>query len=401
MPDRRSEEDMRKIQVILGLCAICIAANTVRGQTKHIYLIKAFNCNGGPAERSQTGFRIQGLHGIITALHGVAGCRTIKAQSETGTILFDVLSLGRADFGKDVALLISSELSSLPADGLPAATEPEFASLESIKVAGHPFGIKLLNTQLLLRDPPTKALRDLLDSDSLAALTARKSPDPAISVLSVQGTLLPGHSGAPVFNSKNLVIGVANGGLKGGTTEITWAIPISSIEWQPVEPPLTQRINQVASLHSGSAFSFDENIPPLFPIIQEETKTFSKGEMKSTIVVSADGNLQITTHIRGTNTVDGFCGHISVWFFDKAGNRLGTFGMGPDHQWCVGSGIEATLGGGARTRVDRQDIPVPKDVINQTASVSIIQLEGPGKNSAELIKTFLNQALSSRRPVQQ
>lgn len=392
---------MRYIQVVFLIILYLGLTDITYSQSEHIFLIKAFDCASGPKNRTQTGFRIRGRKGIITALHGVAGCGTVKAQSKQGPLLSSSLLPAEVDIENDLVLIISDELRSGNDDGLSPAASSSFTPQQSVAVTGHPYGIASLTTQVILRNPPTRPLRDLLTQDALSALSVRKSPDPSITVLSLQGAVVPGNSGAPIFNSSGEVIGVANGGLFGGSTDITWAIPWQHVRMQAISQPLSGRLDQIGTMNSAALFSFDENIPPKFPIVLEERKDFSKGQMTTKIIVTADGKLDATTVTRGTATFDGFCGNVTFWFFDKTGNNLGVYGMGQDHQWCVGSGVESAVGGGARLRTDRQEIIVPNNVINQTNSVSIVHIEGPGKRTPELLSQFLGRAVESKKPVEQ
>src|ERR1035441_6399066 len=120
-------------------------------------------------------------------------------------------------------------------------------------------GITLLSTDLLLRNPPMRRLGDLLPSSLARRLQTRNSPDINIEVLSIQGHLLPGHSGAPILNAKGQVIGIANGGLQTGEVEISWAVPIEKISL--VRSDGARDFARVKLIPPESLFSLDSSDP--------------------------------------------------------------------------------------------------------------------------------------------
>lgn len=196
-------------------------------QERYVYLVNNSD------RVALTGFRVRGTKGIITALHGVVGARTIKAYTATGDKLFEPLRLQKVDIASDIALLWSPELDIMPADGFEVATNVNWATLKTVKVVGYPIKMDLkdITTSMEVRETPMEKLTLLLNKDTRSRLVRRKSPDPAIEVLSLQGFLNPGHSGAPVLNSAGQLVAVGNGGLQLGTG-LGWAIPFGRIRWE-------------------------------------------------------------------------------------------------------------------------------------------------------------------------
>jgi hypothetical protein len=240
------------IKCLMLSAALLMFAPAALAQDEHVYLIKMFDCTHKPVERSQTGFRVQGLKGIITALHGVADCRRVTA-SKKGLLLDQPLSVKQIDKDRDVALLSSEQVDGAPGGGLSVAEDVVWETLRDVKVYGHPYGISNLDTTLILRNPPLKTLKDLLPAAPLSTLKERRSPNHLIKVLSLQGNLLPGHSGAPILDSRGRVVGVANGGLKEGEVGISWAIPFKDIEWEEAGG----KLKELALLNPEVLFSFD------------------------------------------------------------------------------------------------------------------------------------------------
>jgi hypothetical protein len=195
-------------------------------------------CAQPPIERTQTGFRVkdQALVGIVTALHGVAGCKTINAIPDGEFAPLLDLTISQVDIVRDVALLGSKQLAALPLDGLVPELKKAESIYEGLQLIGYHSGIA--------RQAPPEAvtlreitdLVDLVPDQLLRALGKRRSPALDIHVLNINGNLLPGHSGAPILNGNQRVVGVGNGGIDLGRVEWGWAIPWQDIDWKMVVP---------------------------------------------------------------------------------------------------------------------------------------------------------------------
>jgi hypothetical protein len=55
-------------------------------------------------------------------------------------------------------------------------------------------------------------------------------PQKDLPILYLNGSLLPGYSGAPIYNVKGELIGIGDGGLEGGQVNVSWAIPAYFID---------------------------------------------------------------------------------------------------------------------------------------------------------------------------
>jgi hypothetical protein len=224
---------------------------------QNIYLVKASDCLHEPKERALTGFRVRGVPGIITALHGVADSTNITVTSVDGKFKSGSVTLAKVDVKNDLALLSSPELVRTQAEGLETAPNPAAANTK-VYVVGYPLSTYLEETKLpfTVGDPPLYELGRKLDVNLRDALLKRNSPNPSISVLFVIGPLHPGHSGAPVLDSKNRVIAIANGSIR-EFAGYGWAIPYHGIAWRPVQGNLDFRaLKQYAT--NISLFSFDD-----------------------------------------------------------------------------------------------------------------------------------------------
>lgn len=245
------------IKWLMTLAILFLGAAPACSQEANVYLVKMFGCTNKPFERSQTGFRVLGIQGLVTALHGVADCKQITATSRKGLFLTQHLTIKKTDADHDIVLLSSPELDGSADGGLSVAANVDWESLSSVKAYGHPYGISSLERTLTLRHPPLTALKELLPVDALSILKKRTSPNHLINVLSLQGNLLPGDSGAPILDSNNHVIGVANGGLKQGFVGISWAVPFKDIEWDS-SVDSANRLRDLAQLDPHVLFSSAE-----------------------------------------------------------------------------------------------------------------------------------------------
>lgn len=241
----------------VGPVALCLAAlllvvrASAADQTEHVYLVYI------PGTRNhepllQTGFRLAGTKGIVTALHGVADGRRFSAL--TGQRTLRDLSLVAVDVDRDLALLLSKELDLAEAEGLRPAQAPP-APGAPLEVCGHPGGIDdlICRKDVRVANPGLQALRGLVPPESSKTFLERRSPSGDISVLRLEASLVPGESGAPVLNAAREVVAVVDGGLLGGVAGIAWAMPLP-IKWRPVDEE-GRRLGTLAALRPQDLFA--------------------------------------------------------------------------------------------------------------------------------------------------
>jgi len=249
----------------IALCAIPIAAMPQTGHEEIFVYVVTIPATDHHKMVIQTGFRLRGTKGIITALHGVVDGKEFSAKNEQGDVL-NRLTIASVDIADDLAVLRSKELENRPEEGLnPGQNQPPAGA--RLRVLGHPGGINLYAKTAYVGDPVLKALHTLLFGPIAEALNARASPSDQINVLNVEGNLVPGDSGAPVLDSGNGVVGVVDGGLQGGLAGISWAIPIYDVlntdRWQ-LASSASSRLGDLAKMDVSNLFALEvvDDSPP-------------------------------------------------------------------------------------------------------------------------------------------
>ncbi|MBY5561076.1 trypsin-like peptidase domain-containing protein [Rhizobium leguminosarum] len=190
--------------------------------------VQASGCKSDSGIITQTGVRVKGFDGYLTALHGVIGCHTIlvSIDGEGKTKPLRVTD-SRVDLANDVALLTAPDL---PGDGgRPAATSVN--PKEELTIVGFP-GATNSPWYLTVDVTPVETSRRWIDADPTAVsmIQDRKLPSGATSpgiyrqMITVQGPVAAGHSGAPVWNGKGEVVGLAEGGLS--SKAASFVVPI-------------------------------------------------------------------------------------------------------------------------------------------------------------------------------
>ena len=242
---------------------------------------------GGP--RALTGFRVEGLPGIVTALHGVAGCKEISAiPGKKGVAPFQDLKIAKIDIRRDLALLLSPSLSQGVVTGFKASPNP---SLTELQIFGYPAGSFVVrrSTNGKVREPQYQKLADILNPQAKASLEKRGSPGLDLPVLDLEFELTFGHSGAPILNGAGILVGVGSGGLG---YELSWGIPWQNVTWE-TQPDQNSAYQRLKTLDPSPLYGLrdvdDENL------IFRKAYWDQKGEFEglagvSTLAISPDGS---------------------------------------------------------------------------------------------------------------
>jgi hypothetical protein len=281
-----------------------------------IYKVVA-TCSGG--ELSLTAFLSQDAQGLVTALHGVAGCERIFVTNPllAGTDpakRFDNLQIIQVNFAHDLAVLSSPELANYLAQN-PLAGLRTGASMTSligsIRVIGFPFNVtEHLETQdISLRPGGIVPLASRIPPEQQFEFASCGSPSLNSNVLDLEGTIRPGESGAPVLNSANEVIGVGLGGLGEGTSDIVWAAFLSEVTFEDaavLQDDLEQRGTRICATNR---FARGDTSTP-----------YLRGDSDSSIIAIYDSPSQLAA---GGNSFDDVLGCLIGGLTAPAGGNSG------------------------------------------------------------------------------
>ncbi len=194
---------------------------------------------------SATGFVWGKERLVVTALHAVAG-----ADTATITLYYQAAKVSRS--GHVRAVLRGSDLALLQVDAPPAVTGLELAPApprpgERVTALGYPLGIRTCNSvEMTVRRIGGKVLKDIVDDDTAAALGAFGFPALDGEILNLEGSLQPGHSGAPILREDGRLVGVGDGGLARGAAALSWAIPaarLASLAASREKPPTRSELS--------------------------------------------------------------------------------------------------------------------------------------------------------------
>lgn len=183
---------------------------------RFIYKIRASECEQG-GERVLTGFFVPEEGGLVTALHGVVGCDNIRALNfenlKEDKDVFRNLSVGKADFELDVALLVSDEIDDFLRSNPGFGFKTSGGKTSRIRVIGFPLDLGGHTETVNKRIEGVKPLVSLIPPSELEDFALCQSPSLGRNVYRLEGTIRPGESGAPILNDRNEVIAIGMGGV--------------------------------------------------------------------------------------------------------------------------------------------------------------------------------------------
>ena len=261
-----------RLACLIGALAAALPAGSARAQAPAgaRSVVRVICRLGGGQESRGTGFVWRSPTSVVTALHVVAGCSSITVESEQLANAGVVASVDKVLREGDLALLKLEK--SLGLEPLKEASTVNVG--EEHAIWGYPKDVRTMQGDDLRFSrslKPASTLEDVMtQAQYLRSIGDQGYPAWRARILRVSSTILPGHSGAPIFDKAGLVVGIGDGGLHQGIQRINWAIPASEYLQKLIGSTESTRVARGAS---GAHFAetVDAGDPP--PVLRPSAAT--------------------------------------------------------------------------------------------------------------------------------
>lgn len=222
------------------------SAEIMEQASRSVVQVLSRSC-GREVNRTATGFVWRDRETVVTAYHAVAGCDQIALYIPgVGEISATV---EHALTGADLALLRLRTASQI----LPLATATTAPIVnDTLQVIGFYYGVPTLGSVPVKMTLGSSILRDMLP-DQLRTSLQSTPINLSTEILRINGSLVPGLSGAPIIDSVGAVAGIGSGGLENGAAGIGWAIRSRYLaDLASAPPPSGQAYTNVRGQFSSS-----------------------------------------------------------------------------------------------------------------------------------------------------
>jgi S1-C subfamily serine protease len=176
-------------------------------------------------DRVATGFLWRDKETVVTAFHVVSGCANISVYYQ-GRKISRSATVTKVLRKADLVLLSVGD----SPDSTPLQDDQQAPPLDQeLATLGFQLQIPDMSSTRLRLRYGGKKLRDIVPSTVAQTLSDDGSPSLDLEITNIEGHLVPGLSGAPIFNQVDKVVAVADGGLENGTVGISWGIPVRTL----------------------------------------------------------------------------------------------------------------------------------------------------------------------------
>ncbi len=175
-------------------------------------------------EKAASGFIYGSSDQVVTALHVVAGASRIQVKIADGSL--QTAQIIRVLKKQDLVLL---KLRNASGRSPLISQNINLNSGDEVLCVGYPFNIPVSDQTFLRVRSDNRRLRDIIPPKVKDQLDDIGFPSTNTIILNLDGHLLPGLSGAPIFNRNARIVAISNGGLAVGGASRSWAIPASHL----------------------------------------------------------------------------------------------------------------------------------------------------------------------------
>jgi hypothetical protein len=186
--------------------------------------VRARDCPEGG--RAATAFAYGEAGRFVTALHAVAGCRTVSVflEKHGGHVL--PARVERVVARADLALLT---VENSPAPPLRRA-RAEPAVNDALEAVGYYLAVPTMDNKPLRVTFGDRRLASMLPEAVRRELAQTATIDLEMEVVRLDGHLLPGLSGAPLVDATGAVAAVGSGGLQSGAASVSFGVPATWLD---------------------------------------------------------------------------------------------------------------------------------------------------------------------------
>jgi len=218
---------------------------------RSVVQVQARGCPDG--DRVGSGFAYGPAQHVVTAWHVVAGCNRITIYWEKHG--------GATQQAKVVRVLNRADLTLLHAADAPGRALTEIRTQpqvnDQLEALGYYLAVPTMDNKPLRVTFGSTRLRDMLPRDVRQELEQSRAIDLNLDIVRLDGHLLPGLSGAPIFNSNGRVVAIGSGGLKSGAASVSWAVPAAHLKNLLTSSDALSGGNHASSLFAAAMLSSD------------------------------------------------------------------------------------------------------------------------------------------------
>ncbi|MDZ7607156.1 MAG: serine protease [Cyclobacteriaceae bacterium] len=164
---------------------------------------------------------------VVTSLHAMRPGGNVLVQYPDNN--WKNASIKKINIKADLVLLELTPGQTVPAGVLPLQgySPKQLVFDEPIYAVGYNSGSEGSPTRSMKKGDlkPKETLEFLVPPADLAKVKQGGIPHYQLDIIYIDGSLLPGYSGSPVYDRSGNLVGIGDGGLEGGASNVSWVIP--------------------------------------------------------------------------------------------------------------------------------------------------------------------------------